>query len=533
MPEMVSISPAQAAAPGAPRKRRRVLLLVLDGMRPSSINPRLTPNLARLAGQGVTFTRSRTGFPSETMVGAGELFAGAYPEASGVTSNWAIIPGADAKGVELKSLAGVQKLADGFGGRALASTSVFEALAGAGLTSAIIGKEGPAELAWLAGATWSVSSGGAHETDAARAIGSARGAQPLATIVTEAAGEAPKSGEHDDAARSTWLTTVAGAVDAKLAPDLLAIWLTDPDKTQHGHGLGTVNQRDALLAADRAVGALLDDLRRRGTLDDLDIVITSDHGFSEHLGKAEIPLAQVLANAGLDVSHVVASGNQHLVRFRVTPTEADFAKLRDAIAASDIAPLVRTVISNPRAVDPTDRRGDARLTGRDLRNGSERAADAFVIYQRDERGVPGPRSRGGRGPAHVPAHAGATVAGHGSMGWSDLNNTLVLAGPSVERARAGAAALRTPNAAGIVDVSPTILHLLGVTAPASMRGRVLEEALVQGGRRDGRVRRRRSRTNVAWTDVQLGARLVRTGLVTEQLGASSYFVGLETSSQRG
>ena len=129
---------AVAPTPATPtRRRRRVLLLVFDGMRPGSIDARRMPNLAALAARGVTFTRSRTGFPSETMVGAGELMSGAYPERSGITSNWMPVPGSDSHGVELKSLRGIEQVRDGFGGRALASTSIFQALAGAGQGSGI------------------------------------------------------------------------------------------------------------------------------------------------------------------------------------------------------------------------------------------------------------------------------------------------------------------------------------------------------------------------------------------------------------
>ena len=168
-----------------------MLLLVLDGMRPGSISAATTPTLARLAERGVTFTRSRTGFPSETMVGAGELFSGAWPERNGITSNWMIAPGQDRAGIELKSLKGIDEMARSYGGPALTGTSVFQALASAGLTSAIIGKEGPAELAWRAGATWAVSSGGSHEDARARRIGTQRGAAPLEQLVDDAAGRAP------------------------------------------------------------------------------------------------------------------------------------------------------------------------------------------------------------------------------------------------------------------------------------------------------------------------------------------------------
>lgn len=505
-----------------------MLLLVLDGMRPGSIDPTTMPNLARIAARGVTYTRSRTGFPSETMVGAGELFSGAWPEQSGVTSNYMAVPGQDFGGVELKSLEGIDTMAAGYGGSALASTSLFQALASAGYTTAIVGKEGPAELAWRAGATWSVSSGGAHETAAARRIGAARGARPLARIAA-AAGPAPGVGEHDDHARSNWLVQVAGMVDAQLAPDLLAVWLTDPDKTQHNHGLGTTNQAAALRAADAAIGRLLTQLGTRGDLDDLDIVITSDHGFSEHIEGEAPDLKGTLAKAGLGISNIIAAGNNHCVRFDHPPTQEDFDKLKSAIAASPFADDVETVIVNPRSEPVGETRRDGTLTGRDLRQGSTRGYDVYVVYRRIdevERTDDGRRHRVGK---HLPAYPGTTKAGHGSLGWTDINNTLVVSGPSFDGSRRAAQPLRTPNAAGIVDIAPTILELFGVAAPASMQGRVLREALAELGIGDGRVARVKSTRSIAWQDVVLGARTIRTGLETEHVGSTDYNVRLITT----
>jgi phosphonoacetate hydrolase len=514
-------SPVAQPAPSGPpdaAPARKVLLLVLDGLRPDSIDARTTPNLARIAGEGVTFTRSRTGFPSETMVGAATLMTGAWPERSGVTSNWMPVPGGPFGGVELKTLEGIDQMARGYGGAALTARSMFQALAGAGKTSAFVGKEGPAELAHRAGATWSVSTTGSYEGAAgAQARARLGGAPPLAQLVREAAGPAPGQGKLDDSARSSWLVKAAAAVDATLGPDLLGVWLTDPDRTQHAHGLGTANQASALRRADAAVGELLLDLQRRGVREHTDIVLMSDHGFSDYLHEEPRPdLERTLKAAGLDVSHIVGSGNNFQVRFARPPTRRDFDRMRQALATSPFADQVMTVIDNPRTVRGDTRRNE-RLTGRDLRQGSARAVDAYIVLRRDE-------DRG----AHVPAKGGRLKAGHGSLGWTDLNNTLVVAGPGFERAAPGAAPLQSANAAGLVDVAPTILHLLGAPRPSTSQGRVLSEALAPGGVRTGTVSQLPSTRTTATADVRLGQRLIRTELVTEQVDDVDYFVELRT-----
>jgi arylsulfatase A-like enzyme len=56
-----------------------------------------------------------------------------------------------------------------------------------------------------------------------------------------------------------------------------------------------------------------------------------------------------------------------------------------------------------------------------------------------------------------------------------MNGIFLAAGPEIARARA----LDNP---GIIDVAPTLLHLLGLPVPSHMDGRVLAEAFAEGSR---------------------------------------------------
>jgi hypothetical protein len=61
---------------------------------------------------------------------------------------------------------------------------------------------------------------------------------------------------------------------------------------------------------------------------------------------------------------------------------------------------------------------------------------------------------------------------HATLSRFDMHNTLVAAGPDFRRGQTDD--LPTGN----VDLSPTILHILGIKAPQEMDGRVLSEAMV-------------------------------------------------------
>ena len=73
------------------------LVLVLDGLRPDSINAQDTPNLHRLRTEGVTFLNSHAVFPTVTRLNASSIGTGSYPSRHGMMGNIVFIPAVDAK----------------------------------------------------------------------------------------------------------------------------------------------------------------------------------------------------------------------------------------------------------------------------------------------------------------------------------------------------------------------------------------------------------------------------------------------------
>ncbi len=63
---------------------------------------------------------------------------------------------------------------------------------------------------------------------------------------------------------------------------------------------------------------------------------------------------------------------------------------------------------------------------------------------------------------------------HGSMSRHEMNNILFAGGPSFK------SGLKLEAPSGNVDLTPTILRILGISASESMHGRALEEALTGG-----------------------------------------------------
>src|SRR5215470_1888902 len=88
-----------ASLPGLAQTSRATLniVLVLDGLRPDSINAQDTPNLNRLRTEGVTFANSHAVFPTVTRVNASAIGSGTYPGRNGMMGNTVFIPAVDAK----------------------------------------------------------------------------------------------------------------------------------------------------------------------------------------------------------------------------------------------------------------------------------------------------------------------------------------------------------------------------------------------------------------------------------------------------
>lgn len=482
----------------APSAAPRTLVLVFDGLRARDLNPRLMPRLSEFVRSGTVYERSHSGFPTETMAGAGELFTGSYPERSGITGNRMYVPGRGATGTYIEEPAGLKAITKAYGD-SLPVPSLFDVFARAGKTSAIVGKLGPTNLAAANGATWAVTGEGVH--DAARS--------GLERELGFAVGSIPER-ETPNSPQSQWFAEVATHIDKTRRPDLLTVWFTDPDGTQHAHGVGRADARRALRDVDAQAGALLDALRGAGSLRNMNVIITSDHGFSDQDPAVTKPLDlhDRLIAAGLDVAAVIPSGNQQSIHFAKRPSRADMDKLREVVADAPYAHLVDTVVENSSS---QGQRSDGKLTGADLRLGRERSGDALVVYR---------RSTGRYGGVIVNPYPRGNKSSHGSLGWSDENNTLALVGPRFER---GA---RTKTAAGIVDIAPTILDLHGLPVPRHVQGRALREAY-----RDGKpgVEHVPQRRNVATQQVRLGKDLVETRLTTTRVGTTDYFESLRST----
>jgi predicted AlkP superfamily pyrophosphatase or phosphodiesterase len=333
-PPAAPTAPPPAASGGevvferAPVPRYRVIVLVWDGLRPDSIDPTLTPELARLRDQrGTNFRNHHSVYPTFTMMNAAAFATGTLSGTHGFYGNYEYQPGPtgkNAKGADVdysqpffsEDHAILQAL-DAFyrasGSSLLRVQTLFEAAHASGLKTAAIGKTGPAFLQDYRATSdkgvildenvvlprsFAVALQEAGFPLPKNTVNQAYPEGPLVleadngdptaatdpTLVTLADGVTPDpraaSGSPHKARNAYLMRVFTDYVIPMIDPALSVVWLRNPDSTEHAYGPGSPNVRDALEHQDILLGELLSTLDRLGRTENTDLIVVSDHGHS-------------------------------------------------------------------------------------------------------------------------------------------------------------------------------------------------------------------------------------------------------------
>ena len=428
------------------RIARRHLLIVVDGLRPDLVTADLTPHIHRLGQRGVVFTNHHSIFPTVTRVNAASVSTGAYPGAHGLMGNSVYMPGVDAA-ASLST--GSKRVLDAIDlatdGDLLTATTLGEVLETAGKTLVAMssGTQGSGMLL-----NHTVAGGAVIHPD--YTLPEALGERLADALGYRLAPDAPV------AEKTRWIVDVyLRYVVTELRPDVAILWLSNLDGASHANGVGSPEARTALADVDAEIG------RIEATLDDVNILVASDHGFSTHTGEMDLdallePYTGTLEDGSPDV--VRADGAIYV-------RDGDQAKLAAIVDALQRTEGYGAIFTRPAA--PGDPEGilPGTLSRALIHWDHPRAADILVSadWTRDANahGYPGTASSGG-------------VAGHGSTSPFDIHGTLIATGPDFRQG------LVTDRPTANVDLAPTLLQLLGLDAPPTMQGRVLGEALLAG-----------------------------------------------------
>jgi phosphonoacetate hydrolase len=420
----------------------RVVVFVCDGLRPDRIVPSRMPNLSALRDAGVWFRNSRTVFPSETRVAAASFVTGSQPGTHGIVANDFFDPALFAERALATADAGdLARIAE-IRGRLLATPTLAERIAAAGKRYAAVSTASPGTSRILADGAmqgeatfWSIHPELQYPASLAAEIADACGPVPEPAL--------PRSDTIAYAARVMCEHVLPG-----VKPDLAVFWANEPDTSYHYRGIGSPEAAAAEAAVDRALG---DVLKAAG---DAIVIVLSDHG---HItGSEKIDVVERIRAGGFKVACSPLSERELVV----IPGSASFVYARGADAERD---ALAQWLGRQTWCDAVFARG-AGLA--ELGVDGPGAPDLVFTLGASE----AVDAHGSVGTCLFDADLPVGGGIHGGLHPRELANVLVVSGGPFKRGAISEAP------AGLIDVAPTIAHLLELDA-SRFAGRVLNEAI--------------------------------------------------------
>jgi hypothetical protein len=416
---------------------RRVIMVILDGLRRDFVTEATTPRLLAFMRQAEYFSAYRSAFPSATRIVSATFATGCFParhtlqgNAVALLEDGVLVPHDVGRPDFLRHKKAVT-------GQSLAVPTLAERLAPFG--GAIVFNN--------------VSPGAAraHDPDGFghvyhRAISVGPGLKPVddpLRVTLDAAG--------DRAMTDRFISEVI----QRRRPAFGLLWCGEPDHIQHNVPLGSPEHLAVLREADRHAGMVIDAVaRERDNGDDILLIVASDHGHETVSGVIDVEARLIAAGLkhGPDSTDVVAMANGTAALIYLHP---DAAARR---AALDAHLRAASWAGSVFAADELSAVGQAPHHGLAFAV-SMRADDGLNAF-----GVPG-RSLVAKPRWDKPDRLGCGQ--HGGLGRFEQSPVLLIDGPEF------AAGERRANAVRIVDLAPSIARHLGVAADG-MDGRSLQ-----------------------------------------------------------
>lgn len=450
---------------GAPK---HVVIVVWDGMRPDFARSDVAPNLAALAERGVRFMNHHSVYVTSTEVNGTALATGTVPAVNGIVTNVMYFPEVFAgRPVDTQDPVVIEKHDQLTGGRHVRLKTLPELVRDAGYSTAVATTK-PVGFIW--DRTQDEQS---RKGCVTLAEGRTIPPKAIESIVATLGGDMKHFNDHAPGRLSddTWTTrALLESLWKTEVPTLSVLWMAEPDASQHQFGPGSPEGLAAIRNSDTCLGMVEAALTQRGLLDQTDIIVVSDHGFSTiaqnfspfKVAKAagfdaveQLPEGKTLAKG-----QIMVCANGGAVSYYVGGhDEATITKFTQYLQGTKYAGAIFTSTGEP----GTFKLEDAFLN-------APEAPDILVSMtwseERSETGTPG-----------MVVSEGGRVRGqgmHASLSPFDTHNTLIAAGPHFKKG------WQNPLPTANSDVNPTVCEILGISPDPRHTGRVMTEAF-EGG----------------------------------------------------
>jgi phosphonoacetate hydrolase len=456
-------------------ERTAAIIVVLDGLRPDMVTSDVMPTLCAFRARATTFANARSVFPSVTAVAAASMATGQLPATHGVLGSelyWESI--ARDRVLDLRDHRVVRGLDQAVDGHLVDAETFGDVLARAGQQLAIVDAGVPVASTLLNPRAarhhhWTFST-----TD--------RRATPTPQAWDEVVAQLGFPPERDlprfEEVRFATDVMVRIVLAGERLPEVAVLWLSEPDTTSRYREIGSTATESALRHVDRQLARVLAAIDERQGLDETLVIVASDHGQITAEGAVDVAAQMQLAQLPvgvrerIDGAGLVLTGGGYGA---LTLTSSADRSLGERAA--------RWLMEQP-------------WVGHVLTAGGDGVEGA----------VPGTLSLGLCGLAHARAPTvmftfsshdgldrhgmvgrglhGTGVAGgggtHGGLNAMEMSTVLMIAGPGFAPDHICTAA------AGILDIAPTILARLGLSASRTLAGRDLSR-IQSASRRTVRV----------------------------------------------
>lgn len=254
---------------GIAQRTRHIIVISIDGLRPEFYLDKKwpTPNMQALKNVGVFALQMKSVFPSFTYPAHVAMMTGALPARSGIYYNAPFEPNGISGNWNWKS-------------SSIKVPTLWMELRRAGLKSAAV--QWPvsvgAEIDYNIPEIWSPADPGDRITESRKYAtkGLVEEVEAYATgkLTSQNMNERYLSLD-ENAAR------IAAYIFSKYKPNLLALHFASVDGAQHEHGTCSDSIILAVAAVDRAIGHVLETVKKSDMADSTAILIVGDHGFSD------------------------------------------------------------------------------------------------------------------------------------------------------------------------------------------------------------------------------------------------------------
>ncbi len=211
-----------------------VIMIGVDGLRPTSITPKLTPNIDKLAEQGVRAKWLVPAMPSKTFVNFYTLATGLHPENHGMISN---APYDRALGRKFEN-----------------------------------GKDSQNPEWWKGEPIWISAEKQGLKAATYFWVGSEVTIDNIQPTYWKPYNQSIKYSERVNEVL-TWLK-----LSKTERPNLITLYFSAVDSASHDYGLNSRKERKALKKVDKHIGDLIQGLKRLGLYQDANLIVVSDHG---------------------------------------------------------------------------------------------------------------------------------------------------------------------------------------------------------------------------------------------------------------